>query len=101
MEVRYSFSLRFLLRFWKLHLIFYSSQASIAVFFLLITVSALYQFVGYRVGLISGKKLDLISYTKPRLSGNFFEVLVNKDQEEFGWVCLKSTGLILAATVTK
>jgi len=86
MEVRYSFSLRFLLRFWKLHLIFYSSQASIAVFFLLITVSALYQFVGYRVGLISG---------------NFFEVLVNKDQDEFGWVCLKSTGLILAATVTK
>ena len=55
MDTRPSFSLQFLVQFWKLHLIFYSNQLSIFVFFLFIGSSCLYTFLGYRVGLISGE----------------------------------------------
>ena len=55
MDTRPSFSLQFLIQFWKLHLIFYSNQLSIFVFFLFIGSSCLYTFLGYRVGLISGE----------------------------------------------
>ena len=55
MDTRPSFSLQFLVQFWKLHLIFYSNHLSIYVFFLFIGSSCLYTFLGYRVGLISGE----------------------------------------------
>ena len=55
MDTRPSFSLQFLVQFWKLHLIFYSNQLSIFTFFLFIGFSCLYTFLGYRVGLISGE----------------------------------------------
>ena len=55
MDTRPSFSLQFLVQFWKLHLIFYSNQLSIFIFFLFIGSSCLYTFLGYRVGLISGE----------------------------------------------
>ena len=55
MEARPGFSLQFLLQFWRLHLIFYSSHLSLLVFFLFIGASCLYTFLGYRVGLISGE----------------------------------------------
>ena len=55
MDTRPSFSLQFLVQFWKLHLIFYSNHLSIFIFFLFIGSSCLYTFLGYRVGLISGE----------------------------------------------
>merc|ERR1719167_172568 len=84
--MNYSFSLLFFKRFYNLHKIFYSSPVSILVFFLIIGVSVLYTFLGYRVGLISG---------------NFYKVLVDRDDEAFLPLCLSSTGLILAITVIK
>ena len=64
MEARPGFSLQFLLQFWRLHLIFYSSHLSLLVFFLFIGASCLYTFLGYRVGLISGEFHRLRLYFK-------------------------------------
>ena len=101
MEARPGFSLQFLLQFWRLHLIFYSSHLSLLVFFLFIGASCLYTFLGYRVGLISGELHQLGFTSNCAWPGNFYKVLVDRDHDQFVWECLTSTGLVVAISVIK
>ena len=101
MEARPGFSLQFLLQFWRLHLIFYSSHLSLLVFFLFIGASCLYTFLGYRVGLISGELHQFGCVSSCAHPGNFYKVLVDRDHDQFVWECLTSTGLVVAISVIK
>jgi len=86
MEKKYSFDFLFFKRFLELHRIFYLGQnyINLIIFAVLLGIGGLETYVGYKVGLISG---------------NFYKVLVDKDQDAFISVCLHSTGLIIGITV--
>eukprot|EP00092_Neocalanus_flemingeri_P077985 GFUD01096920.1.p1 GENE.GFUD01096920.1~~GFUD01096920.1.p1 ORF type:complete len:577 (+),score=127.54 GFUD01096920.1:215-1945(+) len=88
MERRYNFDLLFLKRFLELHKILYlgKNYTNLIIFIVLLAIGGLETFVGYRVGLISG---------------NFYKVLVDKDQDAFLSTCLESTALILGISVIK
>ena len=100
MEAKYSFNFHFLWRFWSLHKLFYSTPRSIFVFFLFIAISSIYTFLAYRVGLISGDHNLLTSWFMAN-SGNFYKVLVDKDQDEFLNTCFISTLFILGVTIAR